>query len=292
MIGTLKIPLVIEDFTGNPALHTPGNAGVVGRRTDVVPNRFYYALSGSGGAGVDLGEFGYAFIDTSDNTLAIRVSPSGYDAAPEPLGEEGVAVGVTAPFINTASNLWGFTLTCPAGFWALPWLLQAIQEVALQDPAGTGGVTVRDSLHVRPLDLAQGYTERAMFIYEVKPQAGAVTIDGQPWLPGGFTAQFRALNPEAVAAAVATVPGWSLTPLWGGSTGGAVDLTYTNGDLIAGKFFVDHDRGTYPSSVIVYNGGGFVETAAQYRNLSLNRFEVDHSNHLPIVGTYRVILGF
>ena len=209
MIGSLKIPLTIEAFTGDPALHTPSASGVVSQRTDVSPNRFYYALAGSSGAGVDLGEFGYAFIDTTDNTLAIRVSPGGYDAAPELVGEEGVATGVTAPFVNAPQSLWGFTLTCGAGFWALPWLLQAVQGAALQDTSGTGGVTVRDSLNVRPLDLAQGYTERAMYIYDIKPQGGAVRIDDELWLPGGFMAQFRALNPEAV-------PGWSTTPLWGG----------------------------------------------------------------------------
>jgi len=209
----IRIPVTIATFTGPPAVAPSQDPGVISRRTDVTPDRYYLAVDGAVGAGVDLGAMAYGFMDLENSAIAILVPPGQYSPSPETIGDEGVGYGAINAVINAPRTLWGFTLTVQAGWWGLPWCLEQLQAIATATTGTRGALTVWDGGHVRPLDAAQGYTVREMQITQVAPQGGAIVQDGELWYPGGWTATFRELDPDTVTP-TQSPPGWEAT-VWG-----------------------------------------------------------------------------
>lgn len=210
---TIRLPVTIATFTGDPAAAHVQDPGVISRRTDVVPNRYYLAAEGAVGAGVGLGAMAYGFVDVASSAIAIDVAPAQYSPAPEIIGEDGAGYGTINAVLNAPRRLWGFTLNVAAGWWGLPWCLEQLQAIAQGNAATRGALTVWDGGHIRPLDLTQGYTVRSMQITEVIPQGGAVMQDGELWYPGGWSATFRELDPDTVTPTQAP-PGWA-ADVWG-----------------------------------------------------------------------------
>lgn len=212
MPNAIAFPITLNDFTGPAGSVTPTAAGLIYRATDVTPERFYISTATEL---VSLGEHSYGMFDTDAETFNIVLNPSHYSPAPVTLGDEDVTYGAVGPNVPSANKLWGFTIQCPhATYWAIPWVLSQLQAAASATPSTGGAVTVWDALHVRPEDLAQGYTVRRCKITEIQPQGGSVEIDGEQWYPGGFSARFTEIDLDGVSAST-TVPSWSESGVWG-----------------------------------------------------------------------------
>ena len=70
----IRIPVTIATFTGPPAVAPSQDPGTISRRTDVSPNRYYLAVDGAVGAGVDLGAMAYGFMDVENSAISILVT--------------------------------------------------------------------------------------------------------------------------------------------------------------------------------------------------------------------------
>lgn len=213
MVNKIRLPVTIQDFTGDPSLVTAA-VGTFSRRTDATPvSRFFMKIQGSPGAGIDLGAFAYAFFEVESSAIAIRVNPSDYAPTQTVVGEEDVIQGAIAPTVAFSREQYGFSLNSRAGFYFLPMILLQLRKNARANPATRAAVTVWDGLNVRPADLAQGYTVRQMAITAVSPNGGSRIVDNEQWLPGGWSAQFTELDADGVAPQ-GFEPAWS-AGLWG-----------------------------------------------------------------------------
>ena len=213
MANLIRFPVSIQNFTGNPAAVSAA-VGTFSRKTDATPvPRFFMKVQGSAGAGIDLGQFAYAFFDVANSAIAIRANPSDYSPTQTVIGDDGITQGAITPSVAFSREQYGFSLNCRAGFYALPFVLLQLRENALANPGSRGAVTLWDGLNVRPRDLAQGYTVRQVAITAVLPNGGSVLVDNEQWLPGGWSATFTELDADGVAPQ-GFEPAWS-AGIWG-----------------------------------------------------------------------------